>query len=120
MIVAGALFVPPFKVPLLQHVGDASYSLYLSHTITLAAFASMWAALAFPKNAILFACVGFALSVLVASCVFRLVERPLTVALKGTSRRRRPASLGEHSRTVVPYLKEGDSPEIATLGDPAR
>ena len=121
MIVAGALFIRPFKLPFLQHVGDASYSLYLSHTITLAAFASIWGALAFPRNALLFACIGFGVSLLVASCVFRLIERPMTAALKGMSRRRHGrVAAGHGSRTVVPYLNEDDRPEIVRLGDPAR
>ena len=44
MIVAGALFSANFSIPGLRVLGDASYSLYLTHVVTLAAMGQIWAA----------------------------------------------------------------------------
>jgi len=87
MIVAGALFAPPIKVPFLQAVGDASYSLYLTHVITLAGVAAIWTRQSLVGGPWLFslACVLGALAV--ATLCYRFVERPVTAALKKASLR---------------------------------
>ena len=86
-IVAGALFSPPIKIPFLQRVGDASYSLYLTHVITLAAVAAMWSRQTLLHDPVVFGilCVGAAL--LVATISYRLIEQPVTAALKRVERR---------------------------------
>ena len=41
-IVVGGVLVPPFSFPSLERLGDWSYSLYLTHPITLAASSAAW------------------------------------------------------------------------------
>src|SRR5262249_31104052 len=42
LIVAGAVFLPSIRHNPLSALGDASYSLYLTHALTLGAFALLW------------------------------------------------------------------------------
>ena len=95
MIVAGALSLPSLKLPGLKMVGDASYSLYLTHIIWLAALGRLWAAAGLQwVNPFAFILVGFGLSVLGALICYRLFERPMTEGLKRLwvpSRKRLPA-----------------------------
>lgn len=84
LIVAGAVSIERrHGMPRLAfaHVlGDASYSLYLSHTIVLAAFGrfALDAGLAYrPAGRALFAVTALAVVTIVAILLYRLVERPL-------------------------------------------
>lgn len=85
LIVAAALFSPPVKLPPLQRLGDASYSLYLTHVITLSAVAALWRRQSVTEQPLLFCvlCVGAAIAV--AALCYRLVEVPLTERLKKLS-----------------------------------
>jgi exopolysaccharide production protein ExoZ len=66
-------------------LGDASYSLYLTHVITIAAVAAIWTRQLSFLPPVLFIAVSLAASIAVAMLCFRLVERPLTHGLKRLS-----------------------------------
>lgn len=84
LIVAGALALPvsgqePLFRPL-KRIGDASYSLYLSHPLGVSALAMVWGRLggfAHPAGAALFVPVAAIGCIVGAFVVYRLVERPL-------------------------------------------
>jgi len=85
-------------VPVLRLIGDASYSLYLSHLFTLGALRAVWKAAGLPAGGmagdIAFAAAGCALGVLVAVLVYRFVEMPLVTLARraaGQGRKERPA-----------------------------
>lgn len=73
-------------IPLFRLIGDASYSLYLSHLFTLGVLRAAWKAAGLPMEGaggdIAFAVVACALGVAVAVGVYRLVERPLHDAVR--------------------------------------
>jgi exopolysaccharide production protein ExoZ len=85
MIVAGALGLPlaggQRVLRPLKWVGDASYSLYLSHPLAISALAMIWRRLgggfALPAAAMLFVMAAALGCLAVAAVVYRLVERPL-------------------------------------------
>ena len=82
MIVAGALFAPAFSNRALKALGDASYSLYLTHVVTLAAIGQMWVGGLQRLGAPLFVISALTSCVLAASLCYRFLERPITAALK--------------------------------------
>jgi exopolysaccharide production protein ExoZ len=82
MIVAGALFAPAFSNRALKALGDASYSLYLTHVVTLAAIGQMWVGGPQRLGAPLFVISALTSCVLAASLCYRFLERPITAALK--------------------------------------
>jgi exopolysaccharide production protein ExoZ len=82
IIVAGALFSPSFSIRGLRVLGDASYSLYLTHVVTLAAIGQIWAAGLQNLGAPLFVTSALASCIVVALLCYRVLERPITAALK--------------------------------------
>jgi peptidoglycan/LPS O-acetylase OafA/YrhL len=88
MIMLGLVSVETYSQPLLPRwalaIGDASYSIYLSHTFTLAALGMLAIRLGLTRWMSLSVVVvsGILASSLVGYCCFRLVERPLTERLK--------------------------------------
>jgi exopolysaccharide production protein ExoZ len=93
LIVAGALFSPPVRLRPLQVVGDASYSLYLTHIITLAAVAALWTHQSVIHGAVPFSVACVIAAVALAILCYHVVERPVTAALKRMSfRAPEPAS----------------------------
>jgi peptidoglycan/LPS O-acetylase OafA/YrhL len=83
MVVLGALFARPVAVPGLKAVGDASYSLYLTHVVTLAALSHAWRAAGLQGlGAVSFTLTGVIASILGAFVCYRLLERPMTDGLK--------------------------------------
>ena len=82
MIVSGALFLPSIPLPGLKAVGDASYSLYLTHVITIAMLSHFWALGLTALGPVAFTLAGLALSIAAALICYRVFERPMTVALK--------------------------------------
>lgn len=91
LIVAGALFTPPFRIGFLQSVGDASYSLYLTHIITLAAVATLWTRQSIVHAPVFFWAISLGAALVMALLCYRLVERPITAWLKSPLRRVIPA-----------------------------
>jgi exopolysaccharide production protein ExoZ len=87
MIVAGALFTPPFRLSPLEAIGDASYSLYLTHVIALAAVAAIWTRQSLVGGSWLFIFASVAGALVFATMSYRLVERPITAGLKKLSSR---------------------------------
>jgi exopolysaccharide production protein ExoZ len=83
-VVAGALHprALALRQPLLKALGDASYSIYLTHLVALGIERSLWAkALPTPDRpslAIGFVSVGLVASALLGYLVYVAVERPLT------------------------------------------
>jgi exopolysaccharide production protein ExoZ len=78
------------RAPVLQRLGDASYSIYLCHVIVLALFNRAIG----PTNPILFLALGMALSVGAGLFCHRYVERPLLKLM----RRRLPGARSVGSR----------------------
>ena len=86
MIVAGALFTPQLSIPGLKALGDASYSLYLTHVVVLAALGHLWASGLRNLGFWSFVVCALASCVIGALLCFLLVERPLTDIFKTVSR----------------------------------
>lgn len=97
LVVAGGLFSPPVRITLLQRIGDASYSLYLTHVITLAIVATLWSRQSFLHGAIVFGAISLVAALVAAMVCYRLFERPVTAWLK-----RIDASAGYLARSVAP------------------
>jgi exopolysaccharide production protein ExoZ len=93
MIVGGAIFLPPIPHNPVSSVGDASYSLYLTHTITLSALGLVWAQVFEPLGWQLFVLAGITAAIAVAFVVYICFERPVTVALKRVSFARRDGAI---------------------------
>lgn len=94
LIFTGAVFAPwrptGKVVELLRPVGDASYSIYLTHMITMSAMGQGWRRFiggALPGNTILFIVVATAMCALGGFLFYRIVECPLTDWLKAATRR---------------------------------
>lgn len=91
LILIGAAFVPNVAVTPLKALGNASYSLYLSHVITLSALMQAWTTLELQfLGPVVFAVTALASSVAVAIVVYRYVERPVT-RLASAALRPRPS-----------------------------
>jgi exopolysaccharide production protein ExoZ len=88
LIVAAALFSPPVKIAFLQRLGDASYSLYLTHVITLSAIAALWRRQSVFHQPLLFGAASLGAAIVVAMLCYRLIEVPVTDWLKRISARR--------------------------------
>ena len=78
LIVLGAVFVPQSGPLMLQRLGDWSYSLYLSHPITLAASEKLWNKTADGVPLLLFPAVAVAVAILAAWIIHRTAEVPMT------------------------------------------
>jgi len=99
LIVLGAVMreraAPLPRFGLLHHLGDASYSIYLSHGMVLSAFTFAWQRMGFgfPGVAIpLFASLALILVCLVGLGLYRWVERPFIAAFRDA--RSKPALAG--------------------------
>ena len=96
-LIVGALTLGPRPASFiwgaaLAALGDASYSLYLTHTLVIRPLKSVWLALGWerlPDAAYLVA--ATTLSVAVALLVHRFIEKPMTRALQNRFASRRPA-----------------------------
>jgi peptidoglycan/LPS O-acetylase OafA/YrhL len=82
IVVAAAVFAPPIRLPFLRRLGDASYSLYLTHVIILSAVAALWRHQSFSNRPVLFCVLCIVAAVSVAILCYRLVEVPVTAGLK--------------------------------------
>jgi exopolysaccharide production protein ExoZ len=82
LIVGGAVFLPPLRANPLSRLGDASYSLYLTHGIALSALAWLWAKLGIRLDRPFFVIVALACAFTVAFATYYLFELPITAALK--------------------------------------
>ncbi|MEO9529845.1 acyltransferase [Roseibium sp.] len=80
-------------VKLLHAMGDASYSLYLSHVFTLVAVRIAYGMVPFDwlKNEILFISVCMVASVIVSLLIYRYFELPVARIFNGRRRGQRPA-----------------------------
>lgn len=88
LVVLGTLYVPlrlkGWRERIAREMGDASYSIYLSHFMTMSALGQIWHKLV-PDGPI--GWIGFALFAVVGCSIFgiliyRLLERPLTRAVR--------------------------------------
>jgi exopolysaccharide production protein ExoZ len=70
-------------------LGDASYSLYLTHLYVLRVLHILWIRV-FPDSSWCFAAVAIALSILVAICTYRWIELPALQAAKRWGRSAQP------------------------------
>ena len=82
LIVLGAVFVPQSGPVALQWLGDWSYSLYLSHPITLAASEKAWTRLAGPLPLQLFPLAAVMVAIIAAWLIYTILELPLTRAAR--------------------------------------
>lgn len=91
MIVLGAVALEHqgawLKSRVMQFLGDASYSIYLTHGIFLSAFTRFWPKLmpgVIAQNLVLFSLGGLIAALIGGAIVYRLVEKPLyALRLKG-------------------------------------
>jgi len=70
-----------FRSALLHGMGDASYSIYLSHMITLSATSQLWRALGLATDLralALYALLSIAISVAAGCLLYLFVEKPLS------------------------------------------
>jgi peptidoglycan/LPS O-acetylase OafA/YrhL len=92
LIVAAALLAPWPRSWILRLLGDASYSVYISHFFVLSAFTQAWKRLGLSTDTALaigsFYVLGFIVSAIVGVLCWRLVEAPLSEGLRYL---RRPA-----------------------------
>lgn len=89
LILLGAALAPNVAITPLTVLGNSSYSLYLSHVITLSALTQAWAALGLQfLGPLVFAMAALACSVAAGILVYHYVERPLTRVAGNTLRRR--------------------------------
>lgn len=82
LIVFGALYITPITSKELQLLGDSSYSLYLSHFITMSAAGQLWHTLGGPIG--LFPIFSVCACVLVGILIYLMVEKPLTHVVRKT------------------------------------
>jgi exopolysaccharide production protein ExoZ len=83
MIVGGFVLCPPLKDSIatqwLTHLGNASYSIYLSHILALRPFRDVWVrVIDGPWSPLLFFFSGLIVSVVVGCLIHHLVEQPVT------------------------------------------
>lgn len=96
LLVFGAAHLrgPIIQAACLTHLGDASYSLYLSHLFVLGAARSIWLkSMGSPASAggsLAFVCLCLVASSLVAVWIHRSVEVPLTNRLRAAWKARQP------------------------------
>jgi exopolysaccharide production protein ExoZ len=95
LIVAGLLVIEAhsglFRSRLLHGLGDASYSIYLSHMISLAASSQLWRVMALPQDAgglCLYMVFAVLLSLAGGWLLHLLVERPFNRRLRGATPKR--------------------------------
>jgi exopolysaccharide production protein ExoZ len=85
-IFAGAVLQPPTKAPLrwLNALGDASYSIYLLHTLVIAAIFGLWHSglNTYPIQNVMIA--GFLLTIALALASYRLFEVPVALLMRRT------------------------------------
>jgi exopolysaccharide production protein ExoZ len=86
MVVGGAIFAPAFPPNPLAALGDASYSLYLTHSFTLATATLIWRELFWYLGRSLFVLFCLALAYSVAFLMYHFFEVPMTAALKSQLR----------------------------------
>ena len=97
LVVIGALDArfAAWRSPLLQALGDSSYSLYLTHIFTLGALRVVWTALVPGPPGVaatlVFMAISLAICAAVGWLVFRWIETPL---LRRLNRRRKRAAVG--------------------------
>lgn len=103
MIVSGAVFsegiVRRRPIPLLAGLGDASYSIYLSHVVVLPVMAKAWQAakLGAEGRGVPFFLTALVVSAIAGIVLHRLVERPLLAWMSGKRANSKP-----EKRTIVP------------------
>ena len=105
MIVTGAVFLPPLRHNPLSALGDASYSLYLTHGLTLAAVALLWEHYLPNLPWQLFVLAGCAMAIAVAFLMYHFFEVPVTRALKTYSR---PARVAKASLPATATADPGE------------
>lgn len=105
-IVVGAILLERFqslpRMDFLHKLGDASYSLYLSHAFVLSAVSQGWRKLhldALPGGRAGFCVAGLAACILVGILVYELLERPLIAFFK--KQREQDASKAATRRSVA-------------------
>ncbi|KAA6488757.1 acyltransferase [Agrobacterium rhizogenes] len=77
-------------IPLLTYLGNASYSIYLWHTLAISVVMKLMARTELPSDVATFICLVS--GVLLGICAYELVEKPLRGLLKGLSwQRSRPS-----------------------------
>lgn len=86
LLVAGAIVLDlrgaPLRSQLLEAIGNASYSLYLSHMFVVRGLSAVWNRAAFVPSSLLFCAVAIIAAIVVALVVARWFELPLHRAMK--------------------------------------
>lgn len=96
VIMIGMLAAEPWiaehKVRFLEYIGNASYSIYLSHLLTLGVVREVWSHLPVVEGSAsgtaMYLAASLGTSALVGCIVYRLIEQPMTAAFKRRDRER--------------------------------
>jgi peptidoglycan/LPS O-acetylase OafA/YrhL len=105
MIVASCIFGKPLSMPVLERLGDASYSLYLVHILPLFLCFLVWKQLHFVAP-LVFILAGLAASFATAHATYRWMERPLTRAVLRLMTRSSPTAASPEP-ILAPVPQEG-------------
>lgn len=81
-IVWGLLYCPQIKIRLFKYLGDASYSIYLVHVLTIPAFYKFSSRLMYGWNGDILALFCVASSVIFGCVIYSLMEKPATIKIK--------------------------------------
>jgi exopolysaccharide production protein ExoZ len=109
LVVGGCLHprIGAYRNRVLLYLGDASYSIYLSHQFVLEAFAWLWAR-AFPNqtwaSSVVFLVTGLGLCALIGCLCYRFIEEPLTSRLRKRVQRSHSASAAANRRNAAELL----------------
>jgi peptidoglycan/LPS O-acetylase OafA/YrhL len=93
LIVAVAVFLPRLRHNLLSALGDASYSLYLTHALTLSALALLWRYYRIDLPWQLFVLAGCSMAIAIAFCTYNFFEVPVTAMLKSHAHRTQDSAM---------------------------
>jgi len=118
-LVFGAVHLPAARPnPVLLSLGDWSYSLYLIHPIVLSAACQLWLLSRTTLPISLFTAGSVLLCIAAAAVSFRLIERPITAALKSRlgQRRQLPRRDGAGLGVDGSVLKTEEGREIPVRG----
>ena len=82
LVVLGVIYAKPYSQSLLKYLGDASYSIYLIHMLTVAAFYKASTSLSITANYDVLALLCLLSSIFCGALLYTLVEKPLTSYLR--------------------------------------
>ena len=116
MVVGGAIFLPQIGPNPLSRLGDASYSLYLTHALLLAAFTTACERLGITPPVPLFIAISLAIALAGAFVVYYCFEVPATAALKQHFGKRRSLPKADSAVDPIPNPETAPPSSSAEIG----